>query len=147
MLTNNHETKDSENGVYVYTVPSDMMTGEWTKYTLASHFENAFSLFVPNMSPGFPYAVYPNGDTNGRAHIMIAGDGDYSMHCLTPSGDANGYSYTDYVVVDANGTVGALAFADLDDDGWLEVYMPNYNKGYIEVWKINAASSAYGASE
>lgn len=142
LLTNNHQKKDSENGVYAYTVPTDIMTGEWTKYTLASDFKNAFSIFVPNMAPGFPYAVYPDMNNKERAHIMIAGDGDHSMHVLTPEGDSNGYEFKDYVVVDASGTVGALAFADLDEDNWLEVYMPNYDKGYIQVWKISAAKSS-----
>jgi len=31
------------------------------------------------------------------------------------------------VIEDADGTVGALAFSDLDGDGWVEVWMPNYD--------------------
>jgi len=141
ILTNNHEKNDNLNGVFVYPLPADMMTGEWTKFTIADHFVNAWSLFIPNMSPGFPYAVYPNGNTNERAHILIAGDGDHKAHILAPVGDENSFDYKDYMIVDANGTVGALAYADLDGDGFLEMYMPNYDKGYIEVFKMSAAGS------
>ena len=58
-----------------------------------------------------------------------------------PTGDASKFEYEDEVVVEAKGTVGALATADLDGDGWLEMYMPNYDKGYIEVYKLGPAES------
>ena len=142
LLVNNHEKDDATNGVFAYTVPDDLMTGDFTKYTLASGFKNAWSLTVPNMAPGFPYAVWPQGYQSGeRAHILVAGDGDHRAHVLVPTGDASKFEYEDDVVVDAGGTVGALATADLDGDGWLEMYMPNYDKGYIEVFKISAAAT------
>jgi len=141
-LINNHEKDEKTNGVYAYTVPDDLMTGTFEKYTLASGFKNAFSLFVPGMAPGFPYAVWPNGYKKGeRAHILIAGDGDYDAHVLVPTGDASSFEYENYVVVEAHGTVGALATADLDGDGWLEMYMPNYDKGYVEVYKLSSTAT------
>lgn len=142
LLTNNHEKDEKTNGVYAYTMPDDLMTGEFKKYTLASGFKNAFSLFVPGMSPGFPYAVWPNGKKDGeRAHILIAGDGDFDTHVLTPIGDAAKFEYQNDIVVKAKGTIGALATADYDNNGWLEMYMPNYDKGYIEVFTITKAST------
>lgn len=63
------------------------MNDDWERQTIASNFHNAFSLTVPNMSPGFAYAVHPNGKTGERAHILVAGDGDHAAHCLYPSGD------------------------------------------------------------
>ena len=141
LLVNNHEKDDKTNGVYAYTVPSDLMTGEFKKYTLASDFKNARSLTVPNMAPGFPYAVWPQGYKKGeRAHILVAGDGGHDAHVLVPSGDSSEFDYENDIVVKAGGTVGALATADFDGDGWLEMYMPNYDKGYIEVFKLSAAS-------
>ena len=142
LLVNNHEKDEKTNGVWAYTIPDDLMNGTFEKYTLASDFKNAFNLFVPGMSPGFPYATYPNGKKEGeRAHILIAGDGDYSAHLLTPTGDASKFEYEKGLIVDAKGTVGALATADLDGDGWLEMYMPNYDKGYVEVYKMSAPSA------
>lgn len=72
---------------------------------------------------------------------MVAGDGDHSAHCLFPSGDSEEFEYTDYVFEKAGGTVGALAFSDLDQDGWLEVWMPNYDSSYIELFTMKAASN------
>lgn len=142
LLVNNHEKDDKTNGVFAYTVPDDLMTGTFEKYTIASGFKNAWSLFVPNMAPGFPYAVWPHGYKRGeRAHILVAGDGDHDAHILAPTGDASSFEYEDYIAVEAGGTVGALATADLDGDGWLEMYMPNYDKGYIQVFKLAAAAS------
>jgi len=60
LLVNNHETDNSKAGVFLYSVPKDLFNGDYVKTTIASGFKNAFSLTVPNMCPGFPYAVYPN---------------------------------------------------------------------------------------
>lgn len=144
LLVNNHETKDKQTGLYAYHVPGNLMTGEWTRETIDSNFHNAFSLAIPNMSPGFCYAVYPEVKMKGRAkaHIMIAGDGDHSAHILYPDSTANSFLYEDEVFADAKGTVGSLAFSDLDEDGWLEVWMPNYDNGYVELFKTSSASAA-----
>ena len=115
LLVNNHETDDDTNGIWAYDFPKDMMNDDWSRQTIASNFKNAFSMFVPNMSPGFAYAMYPNGyKKNERAHIMVAGDGDHAAHALYPSGEASTYDYTDTIFKDAKGTVGCLAFSDLD---------------------------------
>ena len=141
-MVNNHQKDEKTNGIWAYTVPDDLMTGTFEKNTLATGFKNAFNLFIPGMSPGFPYAIHPNGNTKERAHIIVAGDGDYKAHVLAPTGDSSKFEYEDYVVVDAKGTVGALATADLDEDGWLEMYMPNYDKGYVEVYTMKNAVAA-----
>ena len=40
------------------------------------------------------------------------------------------------------GTVGSLTFKDLDGDGWLEFFIPNYDQNYIEVFQFYDDSSA-----
>jgi len=119
LLVNNHETKNKKTGIWAYEFPKDPMSDDWSRKTIATDFHNAFSMTVPNMSPGFSYAVWPNGQHEGeRAHIMVAGDGDHSAHCLYPTGDSSEFEYTNTIFADAKGTVGALAFSDLDGDGW-----------------------------
>jgi hypothetical protein len=143
LLVNNHETKNKLDGIWAYEFPKDPMNDDWSRYTVASGFKNAFSLTVPNMSPGFAYAMYPNGYKEGeRAHIMVAGDGDHSAHALYPTGDASLFEYENTIFDNAKGTVGCLAFSDLDNDGWTEIWMPNYDKSYIELWKLSAKSTA-----
>ena len=34
------------------------------------------------------------------------------------------------------GTVGSIAYADLDNDGYLEFFVANYDKNYIEVYQF-----------
>lgn len=119
------------------------MNDDWMRKTIATGFKNAFSLTKPNMAPGFAYAMYPNGYTEGeRAHIMVAGDGTHSAHALYPTGDASDFGYEQTVFADAKGTIGCLAFSDLDQDGWTEVWMPNYDKSYIELFKLSNKAAA-----
>jgi len=60
---------------------------------------------------------------------------------MTP--DADGETlYSDYFTKNEKGTVGALAYADLDNDGWLEVFVPNYDKSYIEVFKFSELTAS-----
>ena len=143
LLVNNHETVDADDGVWAYNFPTDPFNDNWTRNPIALDFHNAFSLTVPNMAPGFAYAVYPNGYTEGeRAHIFVAGDGDHSAHVLYPTGDADVFEYEDNIFDDAKGTVGCLAFTDLDEDGWQEVWVPNYDKSTIELFKMSSASTS-----
>ena len=142
LLVNNHETKDSKDGIWAYQFPKDPMNDDWTRYTVASNFHNAFSLTVPNMSPGFAYAICPSRcGRNERKHILVAGDGDHSAHTLYPTGDASQFQYEDTIFDDAKGTVGALAFSDLDADGWQEVWVPNYDKSTVELFKMSSIAA------
>jgi len=144
LIVNNHEKDSSTNGIWAYTVPiGNMMEGDFEKFTIASGFKNAFNLLVPGMSPGFPYAVWPEISRKGIdvAHVMVAGDGDYSFHDFYSTGDVKEFQYSDDLVKNEKGTVGALDFADLDNDGWLEVYVPNYDKGFIQVYKTGKATT------
>jgi len=131
LLVNNHEQDNAKAGVFSYGVPTDLFAGDFPRSTVATGFKNAWSLTVPNICPGFPYAVRPDGK-EGPHHILVAGDGDYSAHLISPAAD--GYQMD--LVKNLGGTVGSMAYADLDNDGWLEFFVPNYDKGYIEVYQF-----------
>ena len=83
------------------------------------------------MCPGFPYPVKPT--PNSPVHVLIAGDGDYSAHLMRPDGKGN---YQREVIKNLGGTVGSIASSDLDNDGYLEFFVANYDKNYIEVYKF-----------
>lgn len=143
LLVNNHQTSDKKNGVWAYEFPADPFNDDWTRKTIATNFHNAFSMTFTNMSPGFAYAVWPNGKHEGeRAHIMVAGDGDHKAHCFSPTGEASEFEYTDSVFDDAGGTIAAMAFSDLDEDDWQEMWVPNYDKSFIELWRISPKSTS-----
>ena len=143
LLINNHETKDELNGIWAYKFPKDLMIDNWERETIASNFHNVFSLIQPNHSPGFAYAIYPHGlHKSERAHILVAGDGDYSAHCLYPRGDSSAFEYTNTIFMNAGGTVATLETSDLDKNDWIEVWMPNYDKSYIELFTLSPADSS-----
>jgi len=139
---NNHEKDSTTNGIWAYTVPADLMTGDFDKYTITTGFVNARSLTVQNMSPGFIYAVWPDTATEGsdRAHILIAGDGDHSVSIASPTGNAENFEYSRVAIKNEGGTVGALAFSDLDGNQWQEMWVPNYDDAFIEVYLFSAAA-------
>jgi len=91
------------------------------------------------MCPGFPYPVYPSVKEFGvgAAHILVAGDGDHSVHLMRPNG-AGGY--TREVIKNLGGTIGSLTFADIDNDGWVEFFVPNYDNNFIEVYQFYSDS-------
>lgn len=140
-MVNNHETDDSTNGIWAYEQPKNWMDGDWTKQTLATDFKNAFSVFVPNMAPGFPYPFYPQADHEGRegypAHILVAGDGDHTAWLMTPT-DTKNWEWERDAIHQTRGTVGSLTWADLDNDGWNEVWVPDYDHSYMEVFRFHA---------
>jgi hypothetical protein len=131
IIVNNHETNSSLSAIYTYSLPENLFDGPIERTLIADGFKNAFSFFVPNMCPGFPYAVQPRVGDIGPMHILIAGDGDYTAHLMRPQGDK---TYTRETVLDLKGTVGSIASADIDGDGFLEFFVPNYDAGYIEIF-------------
>ena len=137
LMVNNHQHDNPTNGIWAYTFPSNWMTGDFQKHTLATNFKNAFSLTVPGMAPGFPYPFYPevNHTKSTPPHIVVAGDGDYTAHIMTLT-NAKTFSYDLDTIKNEKGTVGALTWADLDNDGWNELWVPNYDGGYVEVFKF-----------
>lgn len=92
------------------------------------------------MSPGFAYQFWPRVKDEGKKapHIVVAGDGDHSAHIMTRTGDL---TFDRDLIKNEGGTVGALAFADLDGDGYQELWVPNYDKSYVEVFKFSALTS------
>ena len=110
------------------------MSGTFEKFTLADNFT------TDGDSPGFPYAVHPDGQTSERAHILVAGDDDNSAFLLTPKGDASKFEYAKDLIVNTGGAVGTLATYDIDGDGWLEMLVPNFTDGNIEVFKMSDPS-------
>jgi len=76
--------------------------------------------------PGYPTVFYPDGTNEGRAHILLCGHGDEHMYLLTPTGDASQFEYERDSVVDGHAVIPYIETADLDEDGFSEVYMANY---------------------
>jgi hypothetical protein len=64
--------------------------------------------------------------------IVVAGDGAFQAYLLLPAG--SGFQYTTVVLDNAGGTVGAIGVADVNGDGFTELFVPNYDKNYVNVY-------------
>jgi len=134
LLVSNHEGEDSKAGVFTFEVPADLFAGAYKRHTIGTGFVNAWSIGGGNMAPGFPYAVKPNlKDNDSQLYVVIAGDGDNNVEMLRPI-DTNLYNLE--TIKYEGGTVGSIAFADLNGDGWLEFFVPNYDDSYIEIFQF-----------
>lgn len=142
LIFNNWIADTSLNGYWIYKVPADVMNGTYEKIALKTGFSMAWKyLFTPIAGPGYPYLFYPDGDTNARAHILLCGHGNEKLWLATPTGNAADFDYQIDEVLDAGAVVPGLKLADLDNDGYPEIYMANYQKGYIQVIKTSPASN------
>ena len=111
------------------------MKGTFEKFTIADNFNS------DQQSPGLPYAIHPDGKTNERAHVLVAGGYDNSVYLLTPNGDASKFEYEKSIIENTGGVVNGLDTYDIDGDGWLEMFVPNSTEGSIEILKMSAPAS------
>eukprot|EP01137_Pigoraptor_chileana_P036707 Opistho-2@32739 len=135
ILATNHVSDASLSGVYVYEIPADIKTGAFTRHTLASGIvtkEGGFN----QASPGAAFAFHASTTTmSGKPLIALGGDGSQQAYLLTPkSTDASSWDYDLAVVIDVAGTVGQVAIADVDGDGFNELFVPNYDKSEIHAF-------------
>lgn len=56
---------------------------------------------------------------------------------MTPT-DPSTFGYALDTIKEEKGTVGALTWDDLDQDGWNELWVPDYDSSLIEVFKFSA---------
>ena len=59
---------------------------------------------------------------------------------MTHTGDLE---YEMDTIKNEGGTVGALAWSDLNNSDWNTLWVPNYDKGYIELFKFSEAPSVF----
>ena len=77
LLFNNYEYSVSDNGIWAYTIPDDLMTGDFVRYDIALGFPSSWWYIANRISaPGYQFLFYPNGEKSGRAHILVAGHGN-----------------------------------------------------------------------
>ena len=111
----------------------DPIKGNYERKLIAFGFKPVFNLLTPNAAPGFAYPIHPNLKNKSDYFILIAGDGDHSATLLRPTGNL---TYEKETIINTGGTVGSITYADLNGNGFLEFFVPNYDKGYIEVFEF-----------
>ena len=69
----------------------------------------------------------------------MSGDDDGKAYYFEPvSNNSSDWTYTMMTFLDAgNGTVGELSSADVDGDGFVEVFVPSYATNEVFVYRFN----------
>ena len=134
LLVTNHETKAENGAVFIYDIPfENLRSGTFKRHKIAKDFVirgRGFNEAVP----GIAYSIYPNNNLRkGNKHIVISGDGSHQAYLLKPK---ESYKYEKSVIRNVGGTCGSLAFEDVDNDGWKEIFIPNYDSGEVFVYKF-----------
>ena len=60
---------------------------------------------------------------------------------MYPTGEDFGYENT--IFKQTKGTVGCMAFSDLDEDGWQEVWLPVYDDSTISLYKLSTPTAEF----
>ena len=87
-------------------------------------------------SPGSAFSFFPDPSSQLRKPLILAsGDGSQRVHFLSPvSEDPANWEYSESILLDVGSTIGQIAIADVDSDGFVEVFVPAYDAGRIEVF-------------
>ena len=141
ILATNHENNNRAS-VFAYEIPQKPLEQEWKRHTLLTGIETRQG-GMGQGSPGAATAFYPNTNSiDGKPWILVSGDGSQRAHLLRPISDEySNWTYEESILVDAGCTVGHIAIGDVDSDGWVEIFVPAYDSGSIEVFTSSPKAS------
>ena len=123
---------DKNAGVFAYEIPSKPTSEAWPKHVLYQGFVTAPG--PGQASPGFAELFPMSKDPNKKMSIVVSGDGTQRAHILTPvCNDPNNWEYKEETILKSKGMVGKIAIADTNQNGILELFIPEYSENKITV--------------
>lgn len=137
-LVTNHQETDANPApsVFAYEMPSNIFTDNFVRHTLASGFVVLKS--GPNQAaPGNAQTFFPTSPApvNQKPWIALSGDGSEKAYIMQPnSSDPSDWAYTLTTLETTTNTIGKLAVADVNNDGYVEVFVPAYEANSIAVF-------------
>jgi len=139
LLATNHLNQGGS--VYAYSFNTDdATTSNATRHVLASGF-HAFSEAGGSASPGDAEAFWPEIGAGGKPHVFVSGDNSNSIFVLVPnSQDPNDWNYSKQELADIGADVGRPALADIDGDGFTDVFIPAYDNRELVHFEFSAAA-------
>lgn len=136
LLVSNHEMIGTKGAVYAYELPADPTewqgaAGNLTRHTLSSNF--TLKVMPGEAAPGFPIPYYPSAaQHSGPKSLIVQGDNNGYVYQLTPLADDFTYERTELGYF--GDPVGMPALADVDGDGFLEMFVPDYANDLVHVY-------------
>lgn len=133
LMSDSEENKPGGN-VFIYEIPDEFRTAEWTRHKIASGFDDG-SLIPGRMAPG-PARVVQNG--SNKPLIALPGDDGGNLYILSAnSNDPTNWAYTTNTVAELSGTVAGIDVYDINGDGNDEVFVAAYSSGVVWLYTIN----------
>lgn len=134
ILATNHQA-DASASIFAYELPQNPLQDQWKRRVLLTGIETR-NKGQGQGSPGSAFAFFPNTKSkNQKPLILASGDGSQRVHFLRPvSEDPHNWEYAESILLDVGSTVGQIAIGDVDLDGFVEVFIPAYDAGRIEVF-------------
>lgn len=143
ILVTNHVNDPSTSGIYVYEFICEA-DGQNSRKAQCYKRHDLYTGFVVKQkgigqaAPGEAILVYPQGDEQERASILVSGDGAQKVFLLVPtSSEESSWDYTLKEVDDYQATVGSCVSLthDTKASGASGFICANYNKGKVEFYQ------------
>ncbi|CAH1790844.1 unnamed protein product [Owenia fusiformis] len=133
----------AENGsIWILETPDDFKTGTFIRHKLADGFDSRSGL-MGGGNPGSMKAFYPNErDTSKKPYIMMSGDDGGTAYILTPKSERkDDWEYELHTMLDEGEGViiGKLSAADVDGDGYTEIFASSYTNEKVHVYSYGPA--------
>jgi hypothetical protein len=140
LVVTNYSYEDA-GALMFYDIPkSQPVGGDYTRTTVYGHFKNR-QYMIGSGAPGF-VAPHTPGPKSGvkQQNIFVCGDGAEELFLFTPQNNtaaSNAYemAWSEYY----GATVGGIVVGDADLDGWNEVFVCDYDNGFVDVFTYQGA--------
>merc|ERR1711871_1457113 len=141
LLVSNHQPSPESSpppSVFAYKIPRDASRygdpSAYKRFTLASGFA-CYKAGTGKAAPGWPFPFRPNaGPSGGAMDILLSGDDNGGFYILSPNATKGILGYDMQKLAQYPGTVGKPEVADVDGDGWVELFLPDYEGNSVQVF-------------
>jgi len=135
LLTTTWSQLGDPGALLAYEIPDNWQDASaWTEHVIRDGYKE---WPIPGKgSPGTALAFYPNkNDESEKPFIFVSGDDAGNMFVETAdSQDPNDWTYSTTLMYEQKyGTVGSFSVADVNNDGWVEVFLSIYEQEFVRV--------------
>ncbi|KAL4476796.1 hypothetical protein ABPG72_010633 [Tetrahymena utriculariae] len=132
LVTNNSASGNGQ--VFIYEVPDNYNTGKFIKYPIGSTYKPSLALLPGRGAPGTASSFSLSGTK--YKYIIVSGDDAGVVRLLIPQDGS--FNYKEVIVCESkdNNTIGEVAHGDFNKDGFVDLMIPFYAEGKVEIWSF-----------